>query len=362
MFTVIECASHQHDIRLVALAGAICALGNLALFILLKRAADCVARRRRQWLAVAAVAEGTGIWATHFVSMLAYHGTVPLRFDAALTGLSVVLAIGSFWIALRLLDRVPTLPQAIGAGFAAALGVSVMHFTGMASILTPVSVHYVTGPIVISFALAWCAFAGSFIAFAKLRGIARLALPTISTLIAVVVLHFGAMASTRLTPIPGMAEAAGESMLWLVPAIVVVTLLLILLVLTSSFVDRLLTDLRGLTDATMEGLMIVHEGAIIEVNRQLCALLGRTSQALLGSRPEEWLIATSSSGQYGEATVRGAIDPDQVLEITAHEIEYRGRACHVLAARDMAVMDAAKATGADHDHLYGAHLAARGTK
>ena len=81
MFSVLECVVYQHDLRFVLIAALVCILGNISLFVILSRSTHCVDTRRRHWLLVAAVAEGVGVWATHFVAMLAYRGSMPIRFD-----------------------------------------------------------------------------------------------------------------------------------------------------------------------------------------------------------------------------------------------------------------------------------------
>jgi NO-binding membrane sensor protein with MHYT domain len=82
----------------------------------LSRSTYCVDIRRRHWLVVAAIAEGVCVWATHFVAMLAYRGSMPIRFDVGLTILSVTIAIGFFWCAFRWLGKAPGLWRGAGAG------------------------------------------------------------------------------------------------------------------------------------------------------------------------------------------------------------------------------------------------------
>lgn len=75
MFTVLECVAYQHDLRLVLVAALVCILGNACLFVILNRSTFCIDTRRRHWIVVAAIAQGVGVWATHFVAMLAYRGS-----------------------------------------------------------------------------------------------------------------------------------------------------------------------------------------------------------------------------------------------------------------------------------------------
>ncbi len=76
MFKVLECVTVQHDQPFVVLAASISFASMFAFFLLLVRARECTESRRDNWLAISALAGGLGVWATHFVAMLAYRGTV----------------------------------------------------------------------------------------------------------------------------------------------------------------------------------------------------------------------------------------------------------------------------------------------
>lgn len=343
MFSVLECVTHQHDPRLVLIAAFVCILGNISLFVVLSRSTYCVDIRRRHWLVVAAIAEGVGVWATHFVAMLAYRGAMPIRFDVGLTILSVAIAIGFFWCAFRWLGKTPDARRCAIAGAGAAVGVAAMHFTGMASIIAPARVTYDPAPILVSIVLSWLCFWAAFQIFAKTTGWRKVALPAAFAVLAIVVMHFTAMSATTLVPDPTRAAAfsAAVNPDWLVPAVVFATLTLVALALVGSVIDRWLTDAHGLADATLEALAITTDNRIVEVNRRLCTLLGVTSGALIGSAPSDWFTASDGSafdapdGSSVEARVRGSADEDLILEIATQTIEYRGRSCRVLAIRDL---------------------------
>ncbi len=342
VFNVFECVVDQHDYRLVLLAATICTIGIVSLFFLLRRSLDCVERRRRHWVAASAVVAGCAIWATHFIAMLAYRGAMPIRFDAAMTALSVVVAIAAFWTGFIMLGRRPGVGRAALAGTICTGGVAGMHFTGMAAIIAPATIQYQLLPIGVAFAIAGVAMTGAFVAFFAVRGWARLGVPSALTIGAIVVLHFTAMASATLVPDPTRTvDAAGGSSEWMIFAIVVVTLLLVALTIAGAVVDRLLTDLHGLADATREGLMIVADGRIVEANAQACAMLGCAAGSVIGTSPaqwfEQWVAVDVGSGDVRpfETRLSRREAEDQIVEIAFHHVEYRGRACVVLAIRDL---------------------------
>lgn len=77
---------------------------------------------------------GTGIWSMHFIGMLAFNLPVPMAYDVGITFLSMLIAIVASGFALYLV-RKPYLPrQAIlTGGLLMGIGISTMHYTGMAA-------------------------------------------------------------------------------------------------------------------------------------------------------------------------------------------------------------------------------------
>jgi NO-binding membrane sensor protein with MHYT domain len=133
MLTVVGCLVEAHDFRLVALAAAICALSALTTVCLVSHARRAEAWVQGGWLAVAAAAGGFGIWATHFIAMLAFAPGVPSGYDVALTGLSLVLAVILVGSGLSLAVLFGGRAAAWAGGTILGLGIAAMHYTGMAA-------------------------------------------------------------------------------------------------------------------------------------------------------------------------------------------------------------------------------------
>ena len=72
MYRVLTCLTTEHDWRLVVVAGLICFLSSLAAINLFHRARATKQIVRVNWIIAAGSAAGSGIWATHFIAMLAY--------------------------------------------------------------------------------------------------------------------------------------------------------------------------------------------------------------------------------------------------------------------------------------------------
>ena len=133
MLKVYNCIATEHDLRLVALAAFVCVLASIAAIRLLRYARNSTGRMRSVWLAVSAISTGFGIWATHFVAMLAFTPGIPSGYNIALTVLSLVAAIllTGVGLSVSLIEdwrHGPWIGGAIVAG-----GIAAMHYIGMAA-------------------------------------------------------------------------------------------------------------------------------------------------------------------------------------------------------------------------------------
>src|SRR6266436_8737823 len=93
MLTIYECITTAHDLRLVVLAAVICVLASFTAISLLHHVRRSTGQMRLIWLAVCATSTGFGIWATHFIAMLAFSPGLPSAYNFTLTMLSLIAAI-----------------------------------------------------------------------------------------------------------------------------------------------------------------------------------------------------------------------------------------------------------------------------
>ena len=80
MFRTLTCLTTQHDWRLVVVAGVVCFLSSLTAITLFYRARSTAGRASAIWIVAAGIATGCGIWATHFLAMLAYEPGIPIAY------------------------------------------------------------------------------------------------------------------------------------------------------------------------------------------------------------------------------------------------------------------------------------------
>src|ERR1700761_3368554 len=137
MYQVLTCLSTEHDWRLVVLAGAICFLASAVAISLFDRARAARGSARLVWLALDAMGSGSGIWATHFIAMLAYDPGTGAGYSIPVTVLSLVFAIAITGMGLGIaLFGTRRIWSVIGGAVVGA-GVAAMHYTGMMALELP---------------------------------------------------------------------------------------------------------------------------------------------------------------------------------------------------------------------------------
>src|SRR5437868_13925302 len=137
MFRVFNCLTVEHDWRLVQLAVLICFLTSVAAINLFHRARAASGRAQLAWLATTGVATGCGIWATHFIAMLAYEPGIPVAYNVGLTALSLLAAAAVTSIGFAVSLAIPGLWAALVGGVVVGAGVGAMHYTGMWALEVP---------------------------------------------------------------------------------------------------------------------------------------------------------------------------------------------------------------------------------
>ncbi|MGH6930078.1 MAG: MHYT domain-containing protein, partial [Dongiaceae bacterium] len=205
MLRVLACITQDHDWRLVILAGVICMFACFAAISLLAHAATTQGRPRLIWLGATAAVTGSGVWATHFVAMLAFRPNLPMGYDIGLTVLSVVVAMaltgGGFAVSLANGSR---RADQLTGGAIVGLGVFAMHYTGMAAMRVPAVVTYEAAFVVASLAIGM-GLAAPALRLALNAGTLLRRLTAAQLLAAAICgLHFTAMAAVVLVPDPSV--------------------------------------------------------------------------------------------------------------------------------------------------------------
>jgi signal transduction histidine kinase/NO-binding membrane sensor protein with MHYT domain len=206
MFTVLTCIFVQHDLRLVLVAALICATACSAAFGFHLRSLKAAGSTMSlAWMGLAGLVAGSGVWGTHFVAMLAYMPGVPIGYAIPSTVLSLLIAIFGMGLgfALPVLQRGRA--AVLAGGVVTGSSVAAMHFVGMAAIRTQARLDWDAAYVVASVAIGALGAAAAFYARTRLKGRAEWLAPAVGLVLAIVGLHFTAMAAVTLTPDPTLA-------------------------------------------------------------------------------------------------------------------------------------------------------------
>ncbi len=111
------------------------------------------------WLLGGGAAMGIGIWAMHFIGMLAYHLPIPVGYDIPLTLFSLLLAIISSMIALNVIFANEKLDWGRNATSALMMGSGIagMHYTGIYAMQMSPPIEFETSLFTASLLIAYVA-------------------------------------------------------------------------------------------------------------------------------------------------------------------------------------------------------------
>jgi PAS domain S-box-containing protein len=133
-----------HDATLMVLSVLIAMAASYTALDLANRVRASSGWARHAWLATAAVAMGGGIWAMHFVAMLAFSMPgMEVSYDPGLTLLSLLVPIGATGFSFLVVSWARPRPMLLLAGgLIMGLGIVAMHYLGMAAMMMEADLRY----------------------------------------------------------------------------------------------------------------------------------------------------------------------------------------------------------------------------
>ncbi|MGC5778627.1 bifunctional diguanylate cyclase/phosphodiesterase [Methylobacterium sp. NFXW15] len=372
MLTVVGCFLGEHDLWLVALAAIICTLASAACMALLHHARRSPEAWQWIWIAVAAVAGGSGIWATHFIAMLAFEPGLPTGYAIRLTILSLAYAIAltGAGLAVALWRALPAAP--VVGGLILGGGIAAMHYTGMAAFEVPGHLKWDPTLVAASLVLGGVlAAAGLQIGLAR-EGLAGRVVGALLILVAICSHHFTAMGAVTIVPDPSVAIT--DSALptrWIGVGVALASVAILLMAGAALMLDlrerrqaSLARErLNSLANAAVEGLLVCRGETIVNGNDSFGSLVG-LSASDLGGVPlarflpgaEARLALAGQPEQPIEAELRGAEGETIPVELIVRPVTYGQKPHYAVAVRDLRARR--KAEGqihflAHHDALTG---------
>ncbi|WP_274517870.1 putative bifunctional diguanylate cyclase/phosphodiesterase [Pseudomonas sp. GM49] len=150
---VLNCT---HDPFLVLLAYLVACVGCFATLDMAERVAhaeNSASKTRWRWVGSGCLAGG--IWAMHFVAMLAFQTPIDLHYQLPVTVFSLTIALLAAWLAMHTLS-LPELSfrQCLTSSIGIGLGIATMHYVGMTAMHSNAEVYYHPGLFALSIAIA----------------------------------------------------------------------------------------------------------------------------------------------------------------------------------------------------------------
>src|SRR4030081_1802692 len=265
MLTVYDCIVTAHDLRLVGFAAVICALASFTAISLLHHVHGSTGQMRLVWLAVSATATGFGIWATHFIAMLAFSPGLPTAYNVVLTILSLVCAIFLTGAGLAVAVISNWRAAAWLGGAMVGGGIAAMHYTGMAAF--EIQGRIVWDPTLVAASILLGTLIGSAALPVGLRGdsLKWKILGALLLTVAICSHHFTAMGAASIIPDPTIEfSPSALPSGWFALAVAFASFIIIVLALAGVAIemrDRRRGELEfdrmpGLANAGFEGLFV----------------------------------------------------------------------------------------------------------
>ncbi|WP_434580685.1 EAL domain-containing protein [Pseudomonas sp. Z5-35] len=275
---------------LVSISLFVAILASYTALDLTGRIATAQGRAVHLWMAGGSLAMGVGIWSMHFIGMLAFTLPVELGYDVAITALSLLIAILSSGFALWLVNQ-PKLRAwqlAFGA-LVMGIGISAMHYTGMAALRMQPGIDYAPTLFGASLLIAVVACAAALWIAVRLRQnsphvrIARAGAAVVMG-IAIVGMHYTGMAAAQFSDGSFCGALDGLSGKGLDNLVLITTLAVLAIALLTSILDARLEArtaelAKSLTQANRELTQLaLHDPLTGLPNRVLLA--DRIGQAM----------------------------------------------------------------------------------
>ena len=252
-------------------------------------------------LLTGSLALGSGVWAMHFIGMLAFDLCTRVDYDPATTIISMVPSIGASFVALSLLGRARISGWALLiGGVLVGAGIGAMHYTGMAGMRMSLLLRYdpvmfglsIVVAVVLATLALWVRF--GLRSFSHVLTEQRLLLLSATVMgCAIAGMHYTGMAAARFIGQLPPGSTGSSNSTFLALAISLITVAFTIFVMAANGVLRyrqLFRDLtqseawmRALLTTTVDGVITVSgDGTVQEFNVSAERIFGWRREEIVG--------------------------------------------------------------------------------
>jgi len=321
----------SYDHYLVALSVVIAMCASYTALDFAGRVTTAKGRSRLVWLTGGASTMGLGIWAMHYIGMLAYTLPVPTLYDWPTVLLSLIAAILASAVSLFVVSqRQMDVWRAVAGSVLMGAGIAAMHYIGMDAMRLAAKCHFSVSIVSLSVLLAIIiSFVGLWLVHRAREETKVIIWQKVASAVvigaAIPVMHYTGMAAASFTA----AEETGDlshtvsiSVLGSVGIAIVTMLVLSLAVLTSAFSRRYHAQALELETAAAEAEAANRAKSTFlstmshEIRTPLNAILGyaqlMSRDPTLGMEAKTNLKIIGRSGEHMLALINDVLDMSKI--------------------------------------------------
>jgi diguanylate cyclase (GGDEF)-like protein len=286
-----------YDIPLVVVSFLVAILASYTALKMTERISFSPRHTARLWLFGGAIAMGIGIWAMHFVGMLAYRLPIDVGYDEPLTILSLLIGIGVSGFALWSVSGAELpLGRLLNGALWMGIGIASMHYTGMSAMSMSPGIEYDTFWFCVSIAIAFLAsLLALWLAFRLRKNTPHVKL--VRFLASVVMglgiagMHYAGMKAANIAEGSICLAVNGVTQEWLAVVVIIITFAVLSIALLTALLEvkfELYSEKMYLANQELRQL-VLYDHLTGLPNRSLLA--DRMSQAILKAKRNKHHLA-----------------------------------------------------------------------
>lgn len=242
----IQFIEGEFSIPLVVLSFLIAFAASYTALFINRRIRENGFFHKNVWLVLASLAMGLGIWSMHFIGMSAFMLPIHMEYRISITILSIIPAIIASYLAFYFANRKNTgIYTFVAAGIFMGIGISLMHYIGMAAMEMEAGYVYKPDIFILSIIIAMVASFASLYIFSLMNNFMdRIFVKVVTAFlmaIAITSMHYTGMAAMQFYTIGEIAAGHDKhemDVIWVIVFVTISTVSLFLLAVLTSQLDK----------------------------------------------------------------------------------------------------------------------------